>query len=75
MKFIEFTGKKLFEIVKNDEFSADDLRAVGVNEDTILRINQHGDIEIRRPEGWDIIGGLLGDFQERVRKKTGLDWS
>ena len=23
---------------------------------------------------WDLIGGLLGDFEHRVKKSTGLDW-
>ena len=75
MKFIELTGKALFDIVENDEFTEDDLRAAGVQEDTLIRINQQGDIEIRKANGWDVIGGLLGDFQERIKKKSGLDWS
>ena len=75
MKFIELTGKVLFDIVENDEFTEDDLRAAGVREDTLVRINKQGDIEIRKANGWDVIGGLLGDFQQRVKKKTGLDWS
>lgn len=75
MKFIEMTGKVLFEIIENDGFTEDDLRATGVEEDTIVRINQQGDLEVRRNEGWDVIGGLLGDFEHRIRKRTGLDWS
>jgi hypothetical protein len=30
---------------------------------------------VRRPSGWDVIGGLLGEFDERVRRETGLDWA
>ena len=39
-----------------------------------VRINEHGDIEVRRPGRWDVIGGLLGDYVDRVKVKTGLDW-
>jgi hypothetical protein len=49
--------------------------AAGVNGRTIVRVNKQGDIEVRRPTGWDVIGGLLGDFDERVRRETGLDWA
>ena len=75
MKFIEMTGKTLFDIVTNDEFSEDDLRAVGIEEETLIRVNQQGDIEVRRDNGWDIVGGLIGDFHDRIRRQTGLDWS
>ena len=37
--------------------------------------NQPMDIEIRRHDRWDVIGGLLGEFDERVRRETGLDWA
>ena len=30
--------------------------------------------EVRRPDRWDIIGGLLGDYVERIKRQTGLDW-
>lgn len=74
MKFIEMTGKILFTIIENDGFTEDDLRAAEVKEDTIVRVNQQGDLEVRRDHGWDIIGGLLGNFEQRIRKRTGLDW-
>ena len=38
-------------------------------------LNRQGDIEVRRPSGWDVIGGLLGEFDERIRRETGLDWA
>ena len=44
-------------------------------DNTIVRVNRQGDIEVRRPSGWDVIGGLLGEFDERIRKETGLDWA
>ena len=74
MKFIEMTGKRLADVVSDDEINAPDLPATGVKEDTIIRINQQGDIEVRRPHGWDVIGGLIGEYESRIRKATGLDW-
>ena len=75
MKFIEMTGKSLAVIVKDDELHVNDLPAAGVHDDTVVRVNQHGDIEVRLPHGWDVIGGLLGNFEERVRQETGMDWA
>ena len=75
MRFIEMNGRCLAEIVKDDELHAEDLKATGIGDETIVRINQQGDIEVRRPNRWDVIGGLLGDFSERIKKKTGLDWA
>ena len=75
MKFIEMTGKTLFGIIENDGFTEDDLRAEGVQDETLVRINRQGDIEVRRNKGWDVIGGLLGDFENRIQKRTGLNWS
>jgi len=74
MKFIEMTGKRLADVVQEDEINAPELPALGVNEETIIRINQQGDVEVRRPEGWDVIGGLLGEFESRIKEATGLDW-
>ena len=39
---------------------------------TIVRVNRQGDLEIRRQAGWDVVGGLLGDFDKRVVQATGL---
>jgi hypothetical protein len=25
--------------------------------------------------GWDVVGGLLGEFDRRLTKETGLDWA
>lgn len=74
MRFIEMTGAVLQEVISEDELHAESLASIGVNEETIVRINEHGDIEIRRPDQWDVIGGLLGNFAERVQKRTGLNW-
>jgi hypothetical protein len=51
------------------------LRNAGIGEHSLLRVNPQGDIEVRRHADWSIIGGLLGDFEARVRQTTGLDWA
>ncbi len=68
------TGESLAHIVKDEELQVRDLTSAGIKDSTIVRINQQGDIEVRRPQRWDVIGGLLGNFEERVRKTTGFDW-
>lgn len=75
MKFIEMTGRMLAKVIQDDELAGGDLSAVKVTDDTVIRINQQGDIEVRRTNEWDVIGGLLGDFEDRVRTATGLDWA
>lgn len=75
MKFIEMTGQTLARIVADDVTAPIDLHAAQVKDDTIVRVNEQGDIEVRRRADWDVIGGLLGDYEERVRAATGLDWA
>jgi hypothetical protein len=75
MSFIEMTGSTLERIVAQDELHHGDLEAAGVTTTTIVRVNKQGDIEVRRPAGWDVIGGLLGEFEIRVRRETGLEWA
>ena len=75
MAFIEMTGATLDRLLVEDELHHEDLEAAGVGNGTIVRINREGDIEVRRPEGWDVVGGLIGDFEARVRHETGLDWA
>ncbi len=74
MQFIEMSGMTFGRIVSEDEFSPDELAKVGLSDESVIRINRQGDIEIRRPGTWDVIGGLLGNFGERIRKETGLKW-
>lgn len=74
MRFVEVTGKRLAQLVNEGELRDADMAAVGITDETIVRINQQGDIEVRRREGWDVVGGLLGDYEERVRQISGLDW-
>jgi hypothetical protein len=75
MKFIEITGKMLSRLVAEDELHAGDLAAAGVTDETIVRVNQQGDIEVRRADRWDVIGGLLGNYEQRIKRETGLDWA
>ena len=75
MKFIEMTGATLAEVLNDSEAQSTDLESAGVKDDSIVRVNEHGDIEVRRPKKWDVIGGLLGNFDERIRQITGFDWA
>ena len=74
MEFIEISGSVLLRLATESEPSLDELSKAGVNDESIIRINRQGDIELRRADGWDLIGGLLGDFELRVKRETGLDW-
>ena len=73
--FIEMTGATLDRIISADELHHENLAEAGVAETTIVRVNRQGDIEVRRPEGWDVIGGLIGEFENRVKQETGLNWA
>ena len=74
MEFIEISGSVLLRLATESEPSPGELAKFGVNDESVIRINRQGDIEIRRADGWDLIGGLLGDFERRVKRETGLDW-
>lgn len=75
MRFIEMTGKQLGQVVSDNEMREQDLLNAGITSDTIVRVNEHGDIEVRREHGWDVVGGLLGEYQDRIKGITGLDWA
>jgi hypothetical protein len=75
MQFIEMSGKTLKRVVSDDELQEAELDRIGLTDQTVVRINRQGDIEVRRKDRWDIIGGLLGDFDHRVRRETGLEWA
>jgi hypothetical protein len=75
MRFIEMTGKQLAQVVSDNEMREQDLLNAGITSDTIVRVNEHGDIEVRREHGWDVVGGLLGEYQDRIKGITGLDWA
>jgi hypothetical protein len=75
VRFIEMSGRTLMEIVRHEGPDPEELADVGVTDESIVRVNRQGDIEIRRTDRWDVIGGLLGEFEDRVREATGLDWA
>lgn len=75
MQFIEMSGKMLQRVVSDDEFSPEQLAKIGLSDESVVRVNRQGDIEIRRAASWDVVGGLLGNFEERIKKETGLDWA
>ncbi len=77
MPFIEMSGQTLLQLVSEaGEGNPDpeELAKVGVTPKSIVRVNKHGDIELRRRDRWDVIGGFLSDFEERIKRETGLDW-
>jgi hypothetical protein len=75
MRFIEMTGNTLGHIITVKELRTQTLEEAGVHETTIVRVNEHGDIEVRRKDRWDVVGGLLGNYEERIRRVTGLEWA
>lgn len=75
MKFIEMTGKTLLSMLEPDEVAPEDLRQAGLTDTCLVRINQQGDIEVRRPDRWDLIGGLLGGFEGRCQQAAGRTWA
>jgi hypothetical protein len=74
MQFIEMSGKTLQRIISDDELHPDELAKLGVTDESVLRVNRQGDIELRRSNRWDLIGGLLGEFELRIKTETGLEW-
>ncbi len=73
MKFIEISGTVLKKLLSADEIK--ELSGAGVRDDSEIRINPQGDIELRQGNSWTVIGGLLGDYQGRIKRLTGLEWS
>ena len=75
MKFIEMTGKTLKDLIADDELHADDLSSAGV-----VRRHDRAGQPARGYRGaahdrWDVIGGLLGNYEQRIKQETGLDWA
>ena len=75
MPFIEITGQTLLEVVNEGEIDVHELHDSGVHGASILRVNEHGEIELRTRHGWRLVGGLLGNFQDRLKGMTGLEFS
>ncbi|MCS7466649.1 hypothetical protein NZK35_08340 [Stieleria sp. ICT_E10.1] len=74
MEFIELTGKTLLDVINEGEVDFNELRQAGVTSDSIIRINRFGEIELRNKGEWTLVGGLIGNFEERLQKLTGLEW-
>lgn len=74
MQFIELTGKTLLDVVNEGEVDMGELHKSGVRGDSILRINKFGEIELRGVHEWVLVGGLIGNFEERLKAITKLDW-
>ncbi len=74
MQFIEMSGKALRRIVRDDELHPRELTKLGITDESVVRINRQGDIEVRRANRWDLVGGLLGEFEHRIKNETGLTW-
>jgi hypothetical protein len=68
MKFVEMTGKSLARLINDGELHAEDLSSAGIQDDTIVRVNEQGDIEVRRSHGWD-------EYKDRIRRIIKLDWA
>lgn len=75
MKFIEMRGSQLMHLLSPDEIKPEELRKAGLTDKCLVRVNLQGDIEVRRRNSWDVIGGLLGDYEHRIKQETGLDWA
>jgi hypothetical protein len=75
MRFIEMTGKVLMSMLEPDEVSPEELRQAGLTDTCLVRINEQGDIEVRRPDSWDVVGGLLGNFGPRCQQASGRSWA
>ena len=65
MQFIELTGKTLLDVVNEGEIDFKQLHDAGVNGDSIVRINKFGEIELRGANQWTMVGGLIGNFEDR----------
>jgi hypothetical protein len=63
------------KVLGPNEVTPKELRAAGLTDKCLVRINQQGDIEVRRRDRWDVIGGLLGEFDHRIKKETGREWA
>lgn len=74
MRFIEMTGHTLMGLLEPGEVSSEELHRVGLTDTCLVRVNEQGDIEVRRVDRWDVIGGLLGNFHDRVENVSKRRW-
>ena len=74
MKFIEMTGHALMSMIEPDEVSPEKLQQVGLTETCLVRVNEQGDVEVRRHDRWDLSGVLLGVVAQRAERASGRTW-
>ncbi len=74
MPYIELTGHTLMDLINDGEVNPEELHQAGVASGSILRVNVHGELEVRQHDRWELVGGLLGNYEDRLRKVTGFDW-
>lgn len=74
MGYLEMKGTTLLSLLHKDEYSPEELRESGVTEDSRVRINSFGDLEVYQRGEWNVIGGLLGDIFERIWDRFGIKW-
>lgn len=74
MRYIELTGRTLLDVINDGEVNPDELHQAGVSSQSILRVNIYGELELRHHNRWEMVGGLLGNYEDRLRKVTGYDW-
>ena len=75
MKFIEMNGRMLMSLLEPAEVSPQALQQAGLTDTCLVRVNEQGDIEVRRHDRWDVIGGLLGNFERRAKNVSGRTWA
>ena len=74
-KYIEINGRVLLSLLEQDEVAPEALRRAGLTDTCLVRVNLQGDIEVRRHDRWDVIGGLTGKFGPRVELASGRTWA
>ncbi len=48
MRFIEMSGAQLMSVLSDNEATPEELKAAGLTDSCLVRINHQGDIEVRR---------------------------
>lgn len=74
-KYIELNGRLLVGLLEPGEITPEALDRAGLTDTCLVRVNQQGDIEVRRHDRWDVIGGLTGNFGQRVEAASGRTWA
>ena len=75
MRYIEMTGHALMSIVEPGEVPPEQIQWAGLTEGCLVRVNEQGDIEVRRHDRWELIGGLVGGFGPRAERASGRTWA